>query len=347
MPRQFPTVILSMLVAHLLLAPVAADPLILTIADYEILDSLEADRFEPSAAVVAHDGERVFLFNDKSLDLMPTTWHIGGDGGLTPIPMAPSGWAIDKIEGAARQDDLCWILTSCSKTPVVYANNWQLLAITEPTPGLKPEVVDYSVYLHAGVARFLAEKELSWIKFEGLALSPEPNKLLLGVREIGLPAMYDPVTEESEMRGQFVCGILELDLGSWGEITEQLWITDTCEPAEKCYGMGSLELDPDGQTLWMTMNYEGPGNGCAEVDGRLYQFSYSDLSQYRPGETLAQFLGVPVAPFEGKPECLSFLPDGRLLVVFDEDDDRKGGPDADRKYPLKSSQDYYYILDLE
>gem|GEM_PF-5166874 len=77
-----------------------------------------------------------------------------------------------------------------------------------------------------------------------------------------------------------------------------------------------------------------------------YQLPSIDLGPYQPTDTLAQFLGVPVALFEGKPECLSFLPDGRLLVVFDEDDDRKGGPDAGKKYPLKASQDYYYILDL-
>lgn len=339
----------ALLLTALLSGPALADPAEYTIEDYQKITLFEKERFEPSAAIFSEESGRLYFFNDKALDLMPTAWEWDAGGQLRSVPMPSAQWPIDKVEAATRDGDTWWVLTSCSKPPVAVARNWQLLALTEPQEGVHPEVVDYSVLLHAGLHTFLKERGIPWLKFEGLALSPSPGKLLLGVREFGLPPQpFDPDTADFPPTSRFVCGILEMDLNNWGAMEPLLWIEETCAShTGECFGLGSLELDPNGKTLWLTMNYEEfGGEKRSSVHGRLYEIGYHELGMRRPDEDLAQFLGVPVAVYEGKCEGLTFIAEDRLLLLFDQDDDRKGGPDSKKKFPLETHEDYILILDI-
>ncbi len=105
------------------------------------------------------------------------------------------------------------------------------------------------------------------------------------------------------------------------------WIVDG-----RAYGLSDLASDDAG--LWMTWSHESPGSTTADVAGLIARAELGDDGM--PGRPV---LCHRVA---GKPEGIARYGDA-LLVVFDQDGDRKDPTDG-RRFPLRQTEDIVQIL---
>lgn len=288
-------------------APPSRAPRHFTTSKYFKLDAGTGAAFEPSAVAVL--GSQVLIVNDKATDLQPSVWNWSGNL-LQPTAATPLGWTVNKIEALAPITNGYWALGSFS-IPADPANR-QLLRVLSGVVG------DQSASLRTALQTYMTANSITQIKLEGLAYVGG-NKWLLGVRSAAT----------------FVMGVLEFDLAASPQIRSVMWRTNVTDSAGRTFGLSSLEFAPNGM-LYALGSYEGAGNTRNDVAGALWHLKELAGGNYG--------LGLMTTTFEGKPEGMTFLADGRLLVVFDEDGARKHPTGSGNRFPLDQDQDYFVVL---
>jgi len=95
----------------------------------------------------------------------------------------------------------------------------------------------------------------------------------------------------------------------------------------RAYGLSGMVVEAE--EIWMTWSYEDEGHSQESVAGLLM------LSRMDPK---GGAWGKPqlCEALEGKPEGIALWRD-QLIIVFDQDRDRKGGPEG---FPLRPDQDF-------
>lgn len=102
----------------------------------------------------------------------------------------------------------------------------------------------------------------------------------------------------------------------------------------RAYGISSLAVD--GDHLWVVWSFEAEGAARSDVRG------YLTRAPIQPDGTLWPLQRCRALP-DGKPEGLAVWGE-KLVVVFDNDRDRKG-PAAPEKFRLNPNQDFVEIID--
>jgi hypothetical protein len=149
-----------------------------------------------------------------------------------------------------------------------------------------------------------------YFKIEGLAGLPD-GRVLFGVREVGR------TFEDVEYT---VTVLAARDLESIGEVDlERVWSFDPKDDprVERPLGLSGMTWDPQRRGLWLTTSWE-TGETAEDIGGHLWWLTANALDTNGEPDLVADSSGAPVV-FVHKPEAVTVLADGRLLVVHDDD----------------------------
>jgi hypothetical protein len=179
---------------------------------------------------------------------------------------------------------------------------------------------------------------LPWSKVEALALTPEEDRLLLGVRAVG-PDFRSP---------QFRVTILSYKLDALTEEPELVVNVDLSPDTllGRPEGISSLEyVESLGSYLLLT-SFEDPRDvpPIEQTGGHLWVVP-SDLAAVSAPEA---WRDLPRLELGRKPEGVAAASkDGsKALVVFDDDDDRKSATGEGGKFKLAPNQAVFSIVDV-
>lgn len=155
-----------------------------------------------------------------------------------------------------------------------------------------------------------------YFKVEGVAALPD-QRLLLGVRELG--ASYKAfeyaviVLEARWLENE--AGHVMIDADS----VRVAYRRDHVDVAGRRVGLSSIERDPDSGTLFLLASYEEEGpDAHRNLGGFLFTLDEETLAADGPLRPVGQPDGRPLH-FVHKPEGLTFIGDGRALLLFDDD----------------------------
>jgi hypothetical protein len=163
---------------------------------------------------------------------------------------------------------------------------------------------------------------IGWFKIEGLATSAGDREVLYAVRSVG-----KSFKEKRDVAWIISCPLTERGLSApYGGVA--LSFGDGLGREE---GASSLEREAGGQSYLLLTSHENGERGREAHGGHLF----------RVDARLPTELGPPLATFTAKPEGLTVMPDGRVLVIFDDDQEWK------REFAgYDQSQGLFTILDL-
>lgn len=176
--------------------------------------------------------------------------------------------------------------------------------------------------LRAALQASLADEEVpdgpAYFKVEGLAVTAE-GEVLLGIREAG--RTYEDFTFRVTL-----LAAPDLDALAAGEIS-RVWDGDPA-PADLTgpLGLSSLGQDHARGGTWLTTSYE-LGETDEDLGGYLWWLSDTARRSGDSAQLVRDGGGEPLH-FAHKPEGVTVLDDGRLLIVHD--DDRVTGRPADQ-----------------
>lgn len=189
-------------------------------------------------------------------------------------------------------------------------------------PGAPPRIIGGSARDGVTSSRALREQFTSaladdrfpegppYFKIEGLAGLPD-GRVLFGVREIG------PSFEDAEYT---MTVLAARDLESIAETgVQKLWTFDPREDArvERALGLSGMTWDRGRRGLWLTTSWE-TGETTEDLGGHLWWLTAAALDSGAAPELVTDADGAPIV-FVHKPEAVTVLEDGRLLVVHDDD----------------------------
>lgn len=154
-----------------------------------------------------------------------------------------------------------------------------------------------------------------YFKIEGLAALPD--QLLIGIRETG----------RSYRDFRFTMTVLSLpwrlenDRPVLAGPPRVVWRIDAASlPAlpQSPVGLSDLAYDAARDRLWLLTSFERENDRPDSVAGYLWTLDRAALERGAPPVVVRGRDGKPLM-FRHKPEALAILPDGRLLVVHDDD----------------------------
>jgi len=244
--------------------------------------------------------------------------------------------AFDRHDPAtSAQDHFNVLLTWPAERPQVA----RVLGSAPDTPGAS---LVLRQQLRAALASPSAPEGPAHFKVEGLAALPD--RLLIGVRETG--------TSYRDVR--FTLTVLSLPwhlengrpalLGA----PRVVWRVD---PAglrglpKAPVGLSDLVYDAVRDRLWLLTSFEREDDAVDAVAGYLWVLDRTALDRGAPPVLVRDRSGKPLI-FTHKPEALAVLPDGRLLVVHDDDRRATLVPDpvSGRRRPRQQTEALYQIL---
>jgi hypothetical protein len=186
------------------------------------------------------------------------------------------------------------------------------------------------VEVHDPKAFLAARDGRAYAKVEALALSPDEKALVMGVRAAG----PDAATARKGVT------LLAYDAKRPEDAPRLLADVDLAPLLGRPEGISALEWAPRLGAWLLTTSFEGQGEGREDVGGHLWVVRGPLERLGQPGA----WAELPRVPFAHKPEGVTELSDGRVLVAFDDDDERKD-PNDPSKLPLERPEAAYAIVD--
>ncbi len=307
------------------------------------------NRFEPSAVALWPGTSYVVVLNDRSKWTSPiSVFKLSKKGRLKEIArpvVVIKGKPLDisKFEG----------ITASQKTPgVFYATTafdrpvpsfrimvrFELQAKAKGKKGKKVSIKMKSARViklrdPAGVIK--GKYKMPWYKIEALALTPEEDALVVGVRAYG----------KSYKKPQFRVLLLRYALNRVDRDPVVLAHIDLKGLLGREEGIAALEYLPERKQYLLVTSYENDDASppTAQVGGHLWLVS-TDLAALNRVETWKKAWRQKVSH---KPEGVTPLAGGKILVVYDDDNDRKAkGKDKPGTFPMQANEAAYSILTL-
>jgi hypothetical protein len=307
------------------------------------------NRFEPSAVALWPGTSYVVVLNDRSKWTSPiSVFKMGKKGGLKeiarPIVMI-KGKALDisKFEGitASQKKPGVFYATTAFDRPVPSFRivvRFELQAKSKGKKGKKVSIKMKSAKVMkfrdpSGVIK--AKYKMPWYKIEALALTPEEDALIVGVRTYG----------KSYKKPQFRVLLLRYDLKRVNKDPSVLAHFDLKGLLGREEGISALEYLPERKQYLLVTSYENDDASppTAQVGGHLWLVS-TDLTTLNQEETWKKAWRQKVTH---KPEGVTPLGGGKILVVYDDDNDRKSkGKDKPGTFPMQANEAAYSIITL-
>jgi hypothetical protein len=294
--------------------------------------------FEPSAVARIGDSDRFLVLNDKSGIAAATVYKLVCPPGSAPQLREELSFDVDaeKLEGvtaSARESGVFYATTSFDR-PGEGTNRLVKITLDQQARLASQEVLPL---YHPGEA-VRKQLGLAWSKVEALALSPEEDRLLFGVRAAGpdfmspsfrvtvLSYRIDALTEEPEL-------VLNIDLSP-----------DTILGRPE--GISSLEyVDGLGSYLLLT-SFEDPRDVPAvEQTGAHLWVIPGDLAAVSAPEA---WRDLPRRELHRKAEGVAAVSrDGlKALIVFDDDAARKSDAGEEGKFKLAPNEAVFSVVDV-
>ncbi len=305
-------------------------------SEYVVFD--RRPRFEPSAVARIGDSDRFLVMSDKADMPAVSVYQLGFLPNSRPQLREVHSFAVEakKLEGvtASVKSPGVFYGTTSFDRPGGGTNRLVRITLDEQGRLAGQEVLPL---FHPGEA-IKKQLGLSWSKVEALALSPEEDRLLLGVRAVGtdfknpqfrvtiLSYKLDALTEEPEL-------VLSIDLSP-----------DTLLGRPE--GISSLEYVGGLGSYLLLTSYEDPRDVPAtEQTGAHLWVLPRDLAAVSTPEA---WRDLPRIDLGRKAEGVAALSkDGsRALVIFDDDDDRKSATGEGGKFKLAPNQAVFSIVDV-
>ncbi len=305
-------------------------------SEYVVFD--RRPRFEPSAVAKIGDSGRFLVMSDKADMPAVSVYQLGFLPNSAPQLREVHSFTVEakKLEGvtASRRTRGVFYGTTSFDRPGGGTN--RLVRITLDEQGRLVSQEALPLY-HPGEA-IRKQLGLPWSKVEALALSPEEDRLLLGVRAVGadfknpqfrvtiLSYKLDALTEEPEL-------VLSIDLSP-----------DTLLGRPE--GISSLEyVEGLGSYLLLT-SFEDPRDvPPIEQTGAHLWVLPRDLATLSTPEA---WRDLPRLELGRKAEGVAAASRNGLkaLIVFDDDDDRKSATGEGGKFKLAPNQAVFSIVDV-
>jgi hypothetical protein len=294
--------------------------------------------FEPSAVARIGDSARFLIMNDKSGIAAATVYGLSYLPDSTPQLREERSFDVEavKLEGVAASvhtPGVFYVTTSFDR-PGEGTN--RLVKITLDQQGLLASQEVLPLF-HPGEA-IRKQLGLPWSKVEALALSPEEDRLLFGIRAVGpdfmnpsfrvaiLSYSLDALTEEPEL-------VLNIDLSP-----------DTVLGRPE--GISSLEYVASLNSYLLLTSFEDPGDvPPVEQTGAHLWVIPGDLEALAAPEA---WRDLPRLELSRKAEGVAAVSrDGlKALIVFDDDAARKSDTGEQGKFELAPNEAVFSVVDV-
>jgi hypothetical protein len=312
-------------------------------------------RFEPSAVAAFHGTPYLIVLNDKE-DYKESPFSIyemkKGASSKIPPSLIERARIWPRINGKKIKIAKLEGITPSRKTPGVF---YAITAFDRPVPKYRVllrfrlaikerkkkkkasfSFKDITLLSIADPTAFIEKtKQKKWSKIEALALTPDEDALLLGVRAVG----------SSFKAPEYRVLILRYSLNHLQQTPQIVVDLETKPLLGRSEGIAAMAYIPSTKQYLVVTSYEDD-NQARPIDqiGAHIWFLPGDLS----------FLGHASAWYKAarlrlkhKAEGIADLGDGRFLVVYDDDADRKAGTKLRDGYlPLRQNEAVFSIHTL-
>jgi hypothetical protein len=265
--------------------------------------------FEPSAAAFDPASGRVLVLSDHDTTLYryrltPAGLVLPREERHEPLRM-PQGDAA-KFEGLTRLPSGDFLATTAFDRPDPAYRRVLRFAYR---PGTPVEARQVAVDDAALTSAIQAATGLPWFKVEGVAVDPTGTTVFFGVRCVG----------EHYQEPRDVVLVVRCRLaGDRIAAPDAVVPLSTAEALEGMpEGLSDLQLDDGGASFLLLTSHEGPDTARDGHTGHLFRVPAGVLLGAPPSAPVP--LAAPLRRFRAKPEGLAIVPDGPVVVVFDDD----------------------------
>ena len=318
-------------------------------------------RFEPSAVAAFHGTPYLVVLNDK-IDHSESPFSVyelkKGKTPEAPSALIERARIWPRINGKKVKLAKLEGITPSRKTPGVF---YAITAFDRPVPKYrvllrfrlaieegkkgkknkkKPKksfvFKDIKAITIADPTAFIEKnKQKKWSKIEAIALTPDEDALLLGVRAVG----------KSFKAPEFRVLILRYALKNTKQAPKIVVDLETKPFVGRSEGIAAMAYVPSTKQYLLVTSYEDDSQS-RPVDqiGAHIWFLPSDLNALNQASTWQKAARLRL---KHKAEGIADLGDGRYLVVYDDDADRKAGTQAREGYlPLRQNEAVFSIHNL-
>lgn len=312
------------------------------------------DRFEPSAVALWPGTRYVVVLNDRFKWVSPfSVFKMTKKGKLKevarPVPMIKGKPVlVSKLEGmtaSQKKPGLFYAITSHDR-PVPAFRQLLRFQLTEKSKKKKKKkgkkkkakikMTKFKVLKFRDPGAFLKAKfKMPWYKIEALALTPAEDALIVGVRTYG----------ESYKKPLFRVILLRYDLKRLKKDPTLLAHIDLTSLVGRSEGISALEYLPERKQYLLVTSYENDDASppVAQVGGHLWLVS-TDLTTLNNMDTWKKAWRQKVTH---KPEGVTPIGGNKILVVYDDDNDRKAkGKPGPGVFPMNSNEAAFSIVHL-